>query len=192
VPVVDEADRLAQTQPLWDRREGGLQHKMEEVHLGAIPDSEGVIQNYRDAVESPVPAAGISVIVSQSSFGYTGVSVRSHSGFTVESGRYDPTSGQVNWASPNEGSDPVVVTGDMGNMGQYTPLEGWTHEDVGNPGIRGGAVRVTGEDGYVRYFAVGANFAGVSDNWVVRGGIVEVQPYEDKLPTTPPALPPTP
>lgn len=153
------------------------------VFLGQRMGSGGWSGGYQDEAHLSLPE-GFDSIVSQASYGYTGISVKAHEGFKVETlvpNEEDPTAPK--WQSPRAGSNEMVVSSDWGNLGSidvYSEL--WKQENMGNSGLRAGIVRVTSPRGETKYYVIGADFKGRPDNWMVYPKMAEVQFV---LPATP-------
>ena len=171
----------------WNPVEGGLQRRVAGVHLGKVLGPDGWGTGFRDESDTPVPEAGLTFRVGQSSTGTTEVSAVAQPGYRVEAGRIDAETGRVTgWDPAQSEALGTRVAADKGNF-----LSGQReHDKLGNPGTRVGVVRVTGPESDVNYYAMGAQFVGLPDNWQVDGGIVQVYPIEvPSLPGTLPQLP---
>lgn len=174
----------------WSHPQAGLEKHIPGVYLGVKVGLDGWNDGYVDESETPVPEAGIIFGVVQASYGYTGIFAKALEGYKVESAQFDPSTRQINWIQPQEGSDDVIVTGDWGRMSE-TPSKEWASANLGNPGGKAGIVRVTNTEGEVKHYALGANFEGEPDSWTVKGALVEVAPHEhESLPSAKPELPP--
>lgn len=160
-------------EPQWRRQETDLYIDLDGVHLGALKGANGWNAGYRDSYETPVPEAGIEVGVEQSSAGYTGVYALGLEGYKVEALNPDASSRKTMW----RGGERAQVSYDHGNMAGSN-MQDWVTANFGNPGTRFGVVRVTGPEGEVKHYALGADFKGEPDNWRVKGRLVEVRPSE--------------
>lgn len=173
---------------VWSHTDTGVVKKLDGVFLGAKVSPDGWGAGFVDRVETPVEDAGIVFGVEQASYGPTGIFAKALPGFKVEALDTDSEGGGENWVEPRTPNEDVSVTFDSGRMSGI-PLSEWLNDtNFGNPGTQIGVVRVTGPDGQVRHYALGADFVGKQDNWRVTGGVVEVtlrQPDAVTTPTTP-------
>lgn len=146
------------------------------VFLGATPNRNGWGQTHRDSAETPTPD-GFTFGISQNSAGFTGTYARPTEGHTLEALRVDEVTGLPIWESTiPELEDMVRVSADYGRLvtEPETPWKDNIREGFGNPGAQVGIIRVTGPDGAVKYFAMGAEFEGREDAWRVEGSYAEV------------------
>ena len=161
---------------MWTPAEGtDITPVISGAYLGAIVDSMGWNAGHVDEVKAPVPEAGFTVIAEQASYGFTGVSARALVGFTVEALTVNKDTQQTNWVKPSAVDKNVRVNGNWGRMQEVDPKL-WGETNLGNPGTQTGIVKVTDIAGKAKYYALGANFEGEPDGWIVRGAVTEVYP----------------
>lgn len=150
---------------------------------------------YKDEAWVGVSQAGFTIIVKQTSYGLTGISVTPQEGYTIEALHIDKETKQPVWVPTHdhyEGYKIVRVAEDRGNLG-VIPVDSpaWKQENMGNSGWRGGVVQVTNErTGETRYYAVGANFSGRPDSWNAYPALVELRVNDNALTQNYQELPP--
>jgi hypothetical protein len=159
----------------WSRPESGLEKRFEGVHLGRI----GNTAQFKDESRTLVPEAGIVFDVVQNSAGMTGIYAEALEDYTVEALQIDDKTKQLSWDSPHPSSPSVLVSGDWGELVKDDgPIDWSKGGNFGIEGPHGGIVRVTDKNGAVKYYFLGADFKGESDDWLVTGGIVEIHPTD--------------
>jgi hypothetical protein len=154
----------------------GTNREFGSVYLGVRTGPGGWNAGYEDEARVALPE-GFDLIVQQASYGYTGVKARVHEGYTLDvliPNNDDPT--KPNWQSLEGGNKEMIVNGDWGNLDKIEAVSKlWHADNMGNPGIRAGVLRITGQDGAVKYFVVGAKFSGRPDHWSVEAKMAEVE-----------------
>jgi hypothetical protein len=156
----------------WSQPESGLDRRFEGVHLGRI----GNTHSFKDESRTPVPEAGITFNVVQNSAGMTGIYTEALPDYSVEALQFDEKTNQLKWAVPHPSGSDVLVSGDWGELVTDKPVDWSKGGNFGIEGSHAGIVRVTDTNGEAKYFFLGADFKGESDDWTVTGGIVEVKP----------------
>jgi hypothetical protein len=164
------------TEPLQSLEPAGLKSGnnvrirpiLDGVHLGEVRPNHFV-----DVVQSPVPEAGISVCVWQNSVGATGIGAVHLGCNTVETATVD-NSGNLVWQKQLENRDTVEISSVWGNVGELHLQDLIRNENIGNPGVQWGVVRVTSPDSTQNHFLVAAEFSGAVNNWNVRAGIAAI------------------
>lgn len=161
---------------IWMQQDGGVLHAFNGVYLGRIVGNDGWVAGYKDSAEQLIPDVGIILGVRQGSAGSTSVYARSLEDCIVETLNPDASTRETMWVGQSEES--VDINTDPGNLGRvgFRAGDEWATKNFGNPGTRQGIIRVTSQDGEVRYFVVGADFKGEPDGWFVSGALMEVVP----------------
>lgn len=173
----------------WSRPESGLEKRFEGIHLGRI----GNTAQFKDESRTPVPEAGIVFNVVQNSAGMTGIYTEALEDYAVEALQIDDKTKQLSWNSPHPSSPEVLVSGDWGELVKDDgPIDWSKGGNFGIEGPHGGIVRVTDKNGAVKYYFLGADFKGESDDWLVTGGIIEIYPTDlSALPSSTPVKQPS-
>ncbi len=160
----------------WTPAENGLELPISGFYLGKLVGADGWGAGAIDSKKIPVPEAGFGLEAVQSPLGHTELRAEALEGHRVEAADLDAETGVTSWRGPDIiGSLRVDIDG--GNS-QQVPISDWLKTELGNPGVRGGVIRVTDPEEGVKYYAIGVNFKGEADHWKVEGGVVELIPPE--------------
>jgi len=136
--------------PVWSRASTEVIQRFPGIHLGRNQSVDGWSAGFTDEARIPVEAVGIDITVSQGSAGFTGISVTARDGFRVAAARFDEATRTLFWEKPDTDSDEPTISldSDHGKMLQLDPGDSWLETNVGNPGARGGIVRVVDPNGH--------------------------------------------
>lgn len=155
----------------------GTQVEFRQVYLG----NNGAGQ-FTDTAQFEMPEEGLDFQVNQNSAGWTGVTARPRKGFKIHAFAFDEKTRMPKWVDDASSDGRVSVASDRGNMSKLDPEFPWLQETLGNPGWRGGVVRVTNEaTGEQQYYAIGGKYSGSPDKWFVRPAFAKVALIEPKI-----------